>query len=85
MINNKLLEEIKQYCELNNIENIEKEVNRLLRIGFNIEKYGTSPFNINYNTNVKEIKKEQEIVEEIKHEEVLSEDKHKKRIRIIKN
>ena len=44
MINDKLYQEIKEYCELNNIEDIDKEINRLLRIGFNIEKYGVSPF-----------------------------------------
>lgn len=43
-IKSKLLKEITAYCELNNIKDIEAEVNRLLLNGFNIERYGLSPF-----------------------------------------
>lgn len=43
-IDKKLITEIQEYCKLNNIQDVEKEVNRLLRQGFNVEKYGTSPF-----------------------------------------
>lgn len=43
MIQSKLLEEIEQYCKANNIEDIEKFVNKMLRNGFNIEKYGEKP------------------------------------------
>lgn len=44
MINNKLLKEIEEYCKYNNIDNIELEINRILRIGFNIIRFGVSPF-----------------------------------------
>lgn len=44
MIDSKLLKEITQYCEFNGITDIEREVNRLLKIGFAVDKYGTSPF-----------------------------------------
>ena len=80
MINNKLMEEIKQYCELNNIEDLDKEINRLLRIGFNIEKYGTSPFSFVQHEKMKEYIDENPIKENIKKEET-----PKKKIRIIKN
>lgn len=43
MIQSKLLEEIEQYCKANNIEDIEKFVNKMLRNGFNIERYGEKP------------------------------------------
>ena len=81
MINDKLYQEIKEYCELNNIEDIDKEINRLLRIGFNIEKYGTSPFSFIPEHKVKEYIDENPIVENINKVEELP----KKRIRIIKN
>ena len=43
-VNEKLYNEIVEYCEYNNIQDIEKEINIFLRTGFNIEKYNTSPF-----------------------------------------
>lgn len=44
MIDNELYLEIVQYCQLNDITNIEKEINSMLRKGFSIVKYGSSPF-----------------------------------------
>lgn len=44
MIDKSLLEEIKEYCKINNIDNIKKEINKILKIGFNIIKYGNTPF-----------------------------------------
>lgn len=32
-----------QYCELNNIEDVEAEAKRIFGIGFTITKYGTKP------------------------------------------
>lgn len=45
-IDYRLLKEITDYCNLNNMSDIDKEINRMLRCGFNIEKYGMSPFEI---------------------------------------
>lgn len=56
IINNKLLKEIEEYCLYNNITDIETEVNNILRIGFNVIRFGTSPFN----------KIQQDIIEEEK-------------------
>jgi len=38
-----LVKEIKEYCKLNNIEDIDRFINSCLRKGFNILKYGLSP------------------------------------------
>lgn len=43
MINDKLLKEIKEYCKLNGIEDVEGLVNKMLKQGFTIEKYGEVP------------------------------------------
>lgn len=81
MIDEKLYKEIKEYCILNNIENVEKEINRLLKIGFNYEKYGNSPFYKKQNIEENDIEVVEERVE--KQEEI--KEKPKKRVRIIKN
>lgn len=83
MINEKLLKEITEYCNINNIKDIKSKINELLRIGFNIEKYGDSPF-YERPTRIeetKEIRKEE--VE--KRENNVKEEKPKKKVRIIKN
>jgi hypothetical protein len=38
-----LYDEIKLYCKVNNIENIDNFVNKLIKQGFTIEKYGATP------------------------------------------
>lgn len=38
-----LKEEIVEYCRLNNIENVEKFLLKMLHQGYSVEKYGTSP------------------------------------------
>ena len=43
MINTKLYDEIVEYCKLNDIEDVELFVNKLLQKGFNVEKYGNKP------------------------------------------
>ena len=43
-INQKLLNEIKAYCKSNGIKSVGKFVNSCLEQGFNIAKYGVSPF-----------------------------------------
>ena len=44
MIKDKLRREIEQYCQVNNIDNIEEEINNILQIGFNVIRFGVSPF-----------------------------------------
>lgn len=43
MIQNKLLDEIKEFCQLNKIDDVDSFINKILRNGFNIEKYGNKP------------------------------------------
>ena len=40
MIKDKLIEQIKQYCELNEIEDIDSFINKVLTRGFTSEKWG---------------------------------------------
>ena len=42
-MDDKLIQEITNFCKLNDIEDVEKQINACLRKGFNILKYGTSP------------------------------------------
>lgn len=44
MINSDLVKQIDEYCKLNNITDINKYINQLLRDGFNVAKYGSGPF-----------------------------------------
>ena len=96
-INKKLLNDIIQYCNLNEIENIEEEINKYIQIGFNVIRFGTAPFQeyqeevvIKKQKTVRNKKEEicSEKTEDIK-EEILQESeeeiKPKKKIRIIKN
>lgn len=43
-INERLFAEFLQYCKLNGIEDTDKEFIKIFTTGFNITKYGTSPF-----------------------------------------
>ena len=63
MINEKLLKEITQYCEFNNIEDVEKEVNRLLRIGFSVERFGVAPFKREYVEQIDKKPIKEEVIE----------------------
>jgi hypothetical protein len=42
-IKESLFSDIKSYCKLNNVEDINDFINRIIEIGFNIEKYGAAP------------------------------------------
>lgn len=42
-MDDKLIKEITEFCYLNNIEDVEKQINACLHKGFDILKYGTSP------------------------------------------
>lgn len=39
-INDKLLKEINDYCKLNNIDDIDALISKMLKVGFDIEKFG---------------------------------------------
>lgn len=77
-IDQKLLKEIKSYCKVNGIKSVGQFVNSCLEQGFNIAKYGLTPFD-----NVKKEEKTEPVNEPV---ESVSEDKPIKRrgIRITK-
>lgn len=61
-INKKLLSKLLEFCLFNGIQNedeIDKEINRILQIGFNVVKYGNTPFT-EYHTEDEGIKKVEE-------------------------
>ena len=43
MISNKLQKEIEAYCKLNEIEDVDGLINKMLKQGFTVEKYGELP------------------------------------------
>ncbi len=40
---NKLKQEIEQFCLVNNIDDVDQFIIKMVKTGFNIEKYGISP------------------------------------------
>ena len=56
-----LLEEVWEYCKLNKIEDIQKFTVDILRQGFSVEKYGTTPFGPTKEIVEKEVIKEIEV------------------------
>ncbi len=42
MLNHDLLEEIKEYCKINNIPDVETLITKMLKRGFTIERFGDS-------------------------------------------
>lgn len=93
MIKEKLYNDILNYCKINNIEDIDTEINNILQIGFNVVRFGMTPFN-NAPRMVseppKEVvkrsrKKKEEIVKPTIIEDVIVENKPQKKTKIIKN
>jgi hypothetical protein len=70
----KLKEEIEKYCELNNIEDIDKFVENMVQQGFNVEKYGMGPIE-NFEPKVVEkevpVEKIVEVIKEIPVEKIV--------------
>lgn len=63
-INEKLLCDIINYCELNNITDKNEFINKIIKKGFNIEKYGDKPsVNKKSDTTIKEVVKTEVIIE----------------------
>ena len=44
MLKETLIEEIKEYCQLNKIDDVDIFINKILKQGFNIAKFGNAPF-----------------------------------------
>ena len=60
-IPNNILEEINLYCKVNNIDDIDKFVLKILRTGFNVEKYGLKPIT-KEKTEIKDVPLENQIL-----------------------
>ena len=94
-INTEIYNIIEEYCKLNGYENIEEQINSWLMQGFNIERYGDTPFT-NYGKS-KTVEQEQpiegkkevvsETVENIEPKEEIEQKPRvtKRKVRIIKN
>lgn len=88
-IDDDLYNDIVKYCELNN-KDLATEINKMLKIGFSITKYGNSPFqkmkeqnkSDNISQSNEKIDNKKENIEEISSKTI---EKPKKTIRIIKN
>lgn len=70
-IKDKLLSDIVKYCNINDISDINEEINKFIEIGFNVTKYGNTPFS-----------KGNEKINEQNIEKI---NENNKKIRIIKN
>lgn len=68
MINGKLLEEIKHYCSINNIDDIEILINKMIAKGFTIEKYGQTPSKSQHIPEKVEIEVIKEVIKEVPYE-----------------
>lgn len=66
MISQKLRDEIWDYCRLNDITNVDGFIERMVQQGYNVEKYGSTPFEIPEPEVIeKEVIKEVEVVKEV--------------------
>lgn len=92
-INEFLYLAIKQYCDLNDIDDVGSEINSILQLGFNVRRYGTSPFHKQEPLIVNDIKPQDETttkvekLEEIKEETNIEKQvtqKPKRKVKIIK-
>lgn len=90
-IEEKLYKEFLDYCSLNEIQNVDDEFIKMFIIGFNISKYGISPFKKGEFTNETKLEipkkeiAEKETIENVTPIKVNEEVKPQKRVRIIKN
>jgi len=95
MIKDKLVEEIKEYCQLNGIEDVDRFVNKIVNKGFTLEKFGelkpkakteeekAEEIGDDYNpTEEKEEKVEEEVEEVVQQEEVVEVPKPVKKVRV---
>lgn len=88
-IPDKLMNALVEFCNLNEVEDKEKEIIDILILGFNVKKYGTTPFKTNTSSS-SIIKKEEPTKVETKKiennvtEEIKTEEKPRKKVKIVK-
>jgi hypothetical protein len=64
----KLKDEIWEYCRLNDISNIDEFIINMIRQGYSVEKFGTTPLGT---TEVKEVEKIVEVIREVPVEKII--------------
>lgn len=64
-MDSKLLKEIESYCKMNDIDDVDGLINKMLKVGFDIEKYGP-----NMSVNLPKVVKEKVVKEKITKEKV---------------
>jgi hypothetical protein len=67
-IPNNLKDEIWEYCRLNDISNIDEFIIKMVRQGYTVEKFGSTPLG---STEVKEVEKIVEVIKEIPVEKII--------------
>lgn len=65
----KIKDDIWEYCRLNDIPNIDDFILKMIKQGFNVEKFGATPFDVE--PEIKEVEKIVEIVKEIPVEKIV--------------
>jgi len=81
MVDNRILKEIEEYCELNDLD-VTETLNEAIRGGFTIIKFGTAPYSSKQKENTVEIIKEvikevpiiKEVIKEVPVEVLISDD-----------
>lgn len=65
----KIKDDIWEYCRLNDIPNIDDFILKMIKQGFNVEKFGATPFDVE--PEIKEVEKIVEVVKEIPVEKIV--------------
>lgn len=65
----KIKDDIWEYCRLNDIPNIDEFIIKMVKQGFNVEKFGATPFNIE--PEIKEVEKIVEVIKEVPVEKIV--------------
>jgi hypothetical protein len=64
MIDSVLLDRIKEYCKLNEIEDLDSFINDITKVGFNTKMYGPTPFG-GGKPEIKEVEVIKEVIKEV--------------------
>ena len=81
----KTMKEFEDFCSCNDIQDVEKEFLSVFTLGFNIRKYGTTPFkDTPSKVKIPITQTSSEVTEKNNNQEIKQEEKPKKRVKVIK-